>query len=186
MRRLAKTEKGCSTTIASLLNISWPENSLPCFKSPNDAAESSLNSVKTETETRNVIQMLPAGLEPGFLSCSEDLQEHIVETYLPRKVRRGGLDRAFHTPLFWQIGNYMGVPLKTINDDTTVSVPAGMYRPDEGNFERQLCCPSMMPFLFIGRIKGMWERFARGKAAIIDLRIDLQPCRRKGLQFFNC
>eukprot|EP01004_Peranema_trichophorum_P005279 NODE_4143_length_1221_cov_31.254098_g3646_i0.p1 GENE.NODE_4143_length_1221_cov_31.254098_g3646_i0~~NODE_4143_length_1221_cov_31.254098_g3646_i0.p1 ORF type:complete len:379 (-),score=94.73 NODE_4143_length_1221_cov_31.254098_g3646_i0:83-1075(-) len=58
-----------------------------------------------------------------------------------------------------KIAIYMGVPVANLSSEQRVRVPRN-YSPSEG------------------KIKGYWELFV--KEGVLDLRIDLQPCRKQG------
>ena len=58
-----------------------------------------------------------------------------------------------------KIISYLGITLKDLSDETELQIN-GNYQHSEG------------------KLKGMWEVFR--KKGVIDLRVDLQPCRAKG------
>eukprot|EP00755_Sulcionema_specki_P014358 Sspe_Gene.9230::Locus_3104_Transcript_2_2_Confidence_0.667_Length_5966::g.9230::m.9230 len=90
--------------------------------------------------------------EYGEIPCVEDtISAHFDPA--PDKVR----DHVLQTYLRAKVANFLGV--SDVQDDTTVHIPSN-YGPSEG------------------KMKGQWEMFT--KDGLVDLRVDLQPCRKQG------
>lgn len=113
-----------------------------------------------------------------FVPASEAIREHVLNTYLPRKVglrhRSGTRFSPFVISRFafclveifvvtpplshHEVATYLGIAPGRLTDATSVRVPAA-HGPEEG------------------KIKGLWEQFATKRSGILDLRVDLQPPR---------